>query len=546
MRPVFHLRAVRLWFQIQVQGPMKASLPPWAEHGPTTRFAHKPGHSRFPWWNCCVTADPEVRTDAGAVRGSCDKGVAAFRGIPYALPPVGAHRFGHPVPPASWDGVRETKVFGPPSPQAGASDSEVNASWLTLNVWSPGLGAAGVPVMVWIHGGRYLEGYSANPHQNGATLAACGVVVVSLNYRVGAEGFARIAGAPNNRGLLDQIAALRWVQDNITAFGGNPHNVTVFGQSAGGGSVASLLTMPASAGLFTRAIAQSVPGTFFTERLAATISDEIAGELGAQATTTDLQRFSPQALVAASERLLQRMPHFVDAWGPMALTPTPFSPIVDGATLPETPWRALAGGTSNSIDLLVGHTRDEYSLFHPWHDNDVPDGLLTDTIQRIAPISCRPGDYRAAYPDASATELYEIVNADWLFRMPCEHLAAAHHAGDGTARVYELAWSFNPDEGASHSLDMLLVFGTLTRNDITSHPTALPGAADEYEQLSRNMRTDWVDFATHGAPSWPPYEPPGTRTTRIYSADTTDRPYPEESSRRLWAHHKFYALDLSI
>ena len=97
-----------------------------------------------------------------------------------------------------------------------------------------------------------------------------------------------------------------------------------------------------------------------------------------------------------------------------------------------------------------------------------------------------------------------------------------------------------------HSLDMLLVFGTLTRNDITSHPTALPGAADEYEQLSRNMRTDWVDFATHGAPSWPPYEPPGTRTTRIYSADSTDRPYPEESSRRLWAHHRFDALDLSI
>ncbi|KRD06992.1 hypothetical protein ASE48_13765 [Mycobacterium sp. Root265] len=492
-----------------------------------------------------MTTDPEVRTDAGAVRGRWGNDVAVFCGIPYALPPVGAHRFGHPVPPASWDGVREAKVFGPPAPQSDASDSEVDASWLTLNVWSPGLGAAGLPVMVWIHGGRYLEGHSANPHHNGATLAASGVVVLSLNYRVGAEGFARIAGAPNNRGLLDQIAALRWVQDNIAAFGGDPHNVTVFGQSAGGGSVASLLTMPASAGLFTRAIAQSVPGTFFTERLAAAVSDEIAGELGAQATTTDLQHFSPQSLVAASERLLKRMPHFVDAWGPMALTPTPFSPIVDGATLPDAPWRALAGGTSRGIDLLVGHTRDEYSLFHPWHDNAVPDGLLTDTIERLAPTSCRPGDYRAAYPDAGATELYEIVNSDWLFRMPCEHLAAAHHAGGGTSRVYELAWSFNPDEGASHSLDMLLVFGTLTRSDITSHPSAHPGAADEYEQLSRTMRTDWVDFATRGAPRWPPYEPSGTRTTRVYSADTTDRPYPEESSRRLWAHHRFNTLDLS-
>jgi para-nitrobenzyl esterase len=400
--------------------------------------------------------------------------------------------------------------------------------------------------MVWIHGGRYMEGHTCNPHQNGTILAKSGVVMVSLNYRIGAEGFAHIAGAPNNRGLLDQVAALKWVQDNIATFGGNPHNVTVFGQSAGGGGVASLLAMPGSAGLVTRAIAQSVPGTFFTERLAAAVSAEIAGELGVRATTTDLQRFSPQELVAASERLLLKMPHFVDSWGPMALTPTPFSPIVDGTTLPENPWRTLADGTSRNVDLLVGHTRDEYSLFNPWRGQDLPDGLLTDTIQRLAPTSCQPDDYRAAYPDASTTELYETLIADWLFRMPCEHLAAAHHAGGGTARLYELTWSFNSDEGAAHSLDMLLVFGTLTREDIMSHPSTHPDAADEYEQVSHSMRADWVDFATHGSPGWAPYEPSGARTSRVYSADTTDRPYPEESSRRLWAHHRFDALDLPV
>ncbi|TQK27181.1 carboxylesterase family protein [Arthrobacter sp. SLBN-53] len=492
-----------------------------------------------------MPADPHIRTGSGVVRGRWDDDVAVFRGIPYAQPPVGAHRFRHPVAPASWDGVREVAAFGPPSPQAGTPSADINATWLTLNVWSPSLGATGLPVMVWIHGGRYIEGHSANPHHNGVRLAAHGVVLVSLNYRLGAEGFAEISGAPNNRGLLDQIAALQWVHDNITAFGGDPHNVTVFGQSAGGGSIAALLTMPASAGLFTRAIAQSMPGTFFTERLAAAVSDEIAGELGVQATTTDLQRFSPQALAAASERLLRKMPHFADSWGPMAMTPTPFSPIVDGTTLPDAPWRALADGAARSIDLLVGHTRDEYSLFHPWRGRDVSDELLTETVQRLAHHSCQPGDYRAAYPDASSTDLYETVNADWLFRMPCEHLAAAHLAGGGTARLYEMAWSFNPADGASHSLDMLLVFGTFMREDITSHPSALPGAADEYEQVSRTMRTDWVDFATRGAPTWPSYERSGNRTTRVYNTDTTDRPYPEEVSRRLWAHHRFDALDLS-
>ena len=412
-----------------------------------------------------------------------------------------------------------------------------------MNVWSLDLGAAGLPVMVWIHGGRYLEGRSANPHQNGATLAASGVVVVSVNYRVGVEGFAHIADAPNNRGLLDQIAALQWVHDNIAAFGGDPANITVFGQSAGGGSIAALLAMPASAGLFRRAIVQSLPGTFFTEGLAAAICTQIAAEVGAQATVAELQRFSPDALVIASQALLTRMPAFSEAWGPMALTPTPFSPIVDDTTLPETPWKALASGVARDIDLLVGHTRDEYSLFNPRRGETVTDELLTDTIELLTPLTCRPDDYRHAYPDANTSQLYEMVNADWLFRMPAEHLAAAHRAGGGTARLYELDWSFNADEGASHSLDVLLVFGTLSHADIAGHPSAYLNAATEYNKVSRAMRTDWVAFASSGETNWGPYEPTA-RTTRVYDTEITDMPYPVEASRRLWADHRFATLDL--
>lgn len=392
--------------------------------------------------------------------------------------------------------------------------------------------------MVWIHGGRYVEGTSSNPHQDGATLAAAGVVMVSMNYRVGVEGFAQITGAPNNRGLLDQVAALRWVRDNAAAFGGDPGNVTVFGQSAGTGSVAALLTMPIAAGLFRRAIAQSVPGTFFSPRLAAAISATIAAQLGVRATVDDLTRISPHALITATDTVLRRMPELVESWGPMALTPTPFSPIVDGDVLPYAPWRALATGAARDIDLLVGHTRDEYRLANPKFGTEVTDDELTATLERLAPNS----DYRALHPDATPGELYELVNSDWLLRMPGLHLADAKHAGGGQVWNYELCWAFNRDQGASHSLDMLLVFGTLGRDDIRNHPSAFPNAADEAIHVANHMRTDWLNFA-NGNPGWAPYDP-NTRTTRVYTATPTTQPYPEERSRRIWSTYQFDTLDL--
>ena len=494
-----------------------------------------------------MASDVLVRTHAGVVRGRKTDAVATFLGIPYARPPLGPRRFHAPQRVPAWNGVRDALRFGPAAPQLNSpndSESDADPGWLTLNVWSPDPGAARLPVIVWIHGGRYLEDNTANPHQNGTTLAECGVVLVTVNYRVGVEGFAAIAGAPHNRGLLDQIAALQWVRDNIAAFGGDSENVTVYGQSAGAGSAASLLVMPAGAGLFRRAIVQSLPGTFFTEQLAFDISSEIAATLGAEAKVSELQCFSPKDLVRASHELLRQMPSFAPRWGPMALTPTPFSPIVDGDVLPDAPWRALATGASRNIDLIVGHTRDEYSLFNPFRGCDVTQGELAVAEEFCAPKGCPPGGYRAAFPDAETADLYETVNADWLFRMPSQHLAAAHRAGGGTAWLYELAWAFNPDEGAAHSLDMLLVFGTLTHSDITGHPHPYPNAAQEYACLSEAMRHDWIRFATSGTPGWSPYEPL-RRTTRIYDFESADRPYPKETSRRLWAHHRFGPLDLT-
>lgn len=237
---------------------------------------------------------PQARVSAGELLGSREAGVAVFRGIPFAAPPVGALRFAAPRRVQGWSGVREAVSYGPPPPQAGVFGMDALArdtpgdDWLTVNVWSPGPGSgpepgpepgAGLPVMVWIHGGGYAIGTSGLPEYDGARLARDGgVVVVTFNHRVGMEGFAQIEGAPPNRGLLDQIAALAWVRDNIRAFGGDPDRVTLFGQSAGAGSIAALLAMEGASGLFSRAIVQSAPGTYFSPELAADIAAACAAE----------------------------------------------------------------------------------------------------------------------------------------------------------------------------------------------------------------------------------------------------------------------------
>ncbi|WP_232660752.1 carboxylesterase/lipase family protein [Pseudonocardia sp. TRM90224] len=485
-----------------------------------------------------MITEPEVGTAAGTVRGRNEHGLAVFRGIPYAQPPVGALRFAAPEPAAKWDGVRDAGRFGPrpPQPPAVGATQDVDGSddWLTLNVWSPDLGAR-LPVMVYIHGGAYLHNGSDNPHSDGAVLAATGAVVVSMNYRLGFEGFAHVDGAPDNRGILDQAAALRWVQDNIDGFGGDPGNVTVFGQSAGAGSVAALLTMPTAAGLFRRAIALSVPSTFFTPELAADVSASITAELGRPATLASLVDVAPSDLVRATRSVTLSLPQREAEWGPIAHTPTPFSPVVDGDVLASAPWEALAGGAGRGVDLIAGHTRDEFSLL-AYRQMEAAD--VTALIDGLAPGGSAA--YGAAFPEADTATLYGTVMSDWLMRMPSLHLAEAHAAGRGNAWVYELGWWFGP-AGASHSLDVLLLLGTLHHGDLLAAATR-PDAAAEADRLGRLMRAEWLSFATTGDPGWARYA--DGRATRVYDADTRTLPYPEEASRRIWAGYRFGTLDL--
>jgi para-nitrobenzyl esterase len=493
------------------------------------------------------SAEPEVSTSAGRVRGRVEHGNAVFRGIPFAQPPLGALRFQAPRAVPSWDGVRDASDFGPPCPQVSSPEDpaprpDTTGEWLTVNVWTPDPAARTLPVMVWIHGGAYLFG-SAGPGYDGTAFANAGTVFVSCNYRLGMEGFAQIPGAPANRGLLDAIAALRWVRDNIARFGGDPANVTVFGESAGAGVIAALLAMSDARGLFNRAIAQSVPGTFFSPGLAEAVTEAVAGAAGLPATYEALAAADPMRLVAAQTDVTSRMKEFL-SWGALRITDTPFSPVVDGEVLPRAPWRALVSGAAREVELLTGHNKDEYRLFIALQDRlgRITDDEANVVLDYFAPAPDGPAGYRKAYPNADAGALFEVAFSDWLFRMPTLHLAQAHAMSGGTTYLYELAAQAPEGPfGACHALDVPLVFGRY--GDGIS--AVLTGAepSPEFVALGDLMRREWVSFASCGRPGWSAY---GTehRTTRVYDLQPDVRSYPEEASMHLWERHMFDALEL--
>jgi para-nitrobenzyl esterase len=515
------------------------------------------------------SAAPEVRIAGGRLRGGWEDGLAVFRGISYAEPPVGSLRFAAPRPAPGWAGVRDALTFGPAAPQSGLfGDTSVQGDdWLTVNVWSPAPDVgAGLPVMVWIYGGGYAFGSSDRPEYDGGRLARDGrVVLVTFNYRLGVEGFAAVEGAPANRGLLDQVAALEWVRDNIAVFGGDPGRVTVFGESAGGGSVAALLAMPRAKGLFRRAVAQSVPGPFLSPALAGDIGAVIAGELGLRATVADLAEVDPALLSAAGDAVAGGIAGRGDRWGQAAHGSILFAPVVDGDVLPVTPWQALAAGAGRDVDLLAGHTRDEQRLFTFMTGllGQVTPAQAAEALSTFAPKRTKapktakkpeqaeapekaetPKGYEDVHPGAGPEQLYELVRSDWLFRMPSLHLAEAQVAGGGRAFLYELAWpapGMGGLLGACHGLDVPLIFGNLALGQTAMLLGDPPPA--EAVALSARMRDAWTRFAAGGDPGWPAYDVE-RRLTQVFDSPPAVVPYPEERSREVWREHSFDALPL--
>ncbi|WP_055566893.1 carboxylesterase/lipase family protein [Streptomyces atriruber] len=494
-----------------------------------------------------MSDQPKVRTTEGVVQGLRRQGHAVFRGIPYAQPPVGALRFAAPAPPRRWEGTRQAVEFGPVVPLSLPIDVPPQGTdWLTLDVGTPDPGAAGLPVLVWIPVGGYLSAVSSDPMYDPAALAGAGVVVVTVNCRVGAEGFAFLDDAPPNRGFLDQIAALEWVQRNIAAFGGDPGRVTVGGVSAGAGSVAALLTMESARGLFRRAIAHSVPGLYSTPALARQVTAVFADRVGAAAPTAQaLRDIDPWHLAAELTSFNAGLHAHRESWGRLTETGTALCPVVDGEVLPESPWSALTGTRARGTELLVGHTRDEFRYFSVVSGRY---GTFTEedaqaALELLAPHPDGARAYRAAFPQAGPEELVETVYSDAVFRMPSQKLAEANAAAGGTSYLFELCWAtpaLGGILGACHSLDVPLAFGTLD----SPVGTQLIGEEPPPEALalSRELRAAWVRFITTGDAGWSAHRP-GGHLTRVLDTESKTLPYPERASRQIWEGQSLAPFD---
>ncbi|MGW7381985.1 carboxylesterase/lipase family protein [Streptomyces sp. NPDC054794] len=458
-----------------------------------------------------MTADraaPVVGTPYGAVRGRRERGIAVFRGIPYAAPPFGPRRFRAPEPPEPWDSVRDAGAFGPTAPKPPYSEAFAHYlsdpvvpgdDCLNLNVWTPEPGpGARLPVLVWLHGGALTRGSSAVPVYDGHAFARDGVVLVSVNYRLGVEGYGLFPDAPANLGLRDQLAALHWVHRSIAAFGGDPDRITLAGQSAGAISTGALIAAPQAQGLVRRAVLQSGPPEVSDRDKVRRMVRRMAARLKIPATA--------EAFAAVDRERLLRAQAEVGRLSSPVLGGPAFGIVVDGDLVPRDPLEALvAGEAARGVDLLLGWTRDEYRLWL------VPGGLL-ERVDRLGPVAlagamarCRcghevPRGYRALRPRAATAEIVGQMVTDHLLRIPLQSLADAR---PGSSYVYEFAWPSNlPDLGACHALELGFVFDTGDAPD--SAKLAGEGAPRE---LCDTMHGAWVRFAATGDPGWEPWGP---------------------------------------
>ena len=473
---------------------------------------------------------PIVRTEAGLTQGAAPdaSGVAAFKGIPYAAPPVGELRWRNPQPAPRWDGVHQAARFGsacwqaPVPGRSPAASPPQSEDCLTLNVWTPAAnGRAGRPVMVWLHGGGFQFGSSAQPVYDGARLAARGVVVVSLNYRLGAFGFLahpaldREAPGSGAFGLQDQLAALRWVERNIGEFGGDAGNVTLFGESAGAHSVGILLASPLARGLFDKAIVQS--GAFWDSEHGSIISHETALQQGLALSARAEAPTAADLRAIPADRLNTLTAY--DFVSDPALTA--FAPSIDGRLLRESPATALRRGRLRNIPLLGGWNDAEFALFT---SRALPHATAKEFNAAAAKLfgADRMAEFTMLYPSHTPQELAASSNTligDLVISEQTWRLLGLHaQAHDARTFAYQFSYTSPYSPIAAHTADLPFVFGTLTPQ--TFAPTASAASAND-RHLSDVMMSYWTNFATHGDPNgpglpfWPAYAGSGSTVMRL-------------------------------
>ncbi|MGD2132931.1 MAG: carboxylesterase family protein [Maricaulaceae bacterium] len=463
---------------------------------------------------CATPVDAQegapVATAQGDVAGVVDSGVVSYKGIPFAAPPVGELRWRPPQPPAGWTGVRQADSYGAACPQPDREDGggvgrmeNQSEDCLTLNIWVPADASAGadLPVMVWIHGGAHRLGSGIAPLYDGSELARQGVVLVTINYRLGLLGyFAHPAltadAAPDeplgNYGIMDQLAALEWVQDNIAGFGGDPDNVTVFGESAGAADTLYLLANPAAEGLFAKAIVESGGGLQRPTDLAAQERNGVQYTaeigLGADATLADLRAKSAQDWVDAQGELQGGLG---------------FGPFVDGRLVTEPPWIAFAEDRALDVPLIIGANSNEASVLAT---------LGVPTAALAAAIGGRMAEFRAVYgEDTPQADFARQAMGDIVFVAPSRWVAA--QAADGAAPSYLYYFSYvarvsrNRRPGANHGSEIPYVFNTWEQTSLDRF------LRRQDRRMTEMMSACWVAFARDsaplcaGAPDWPAYTP---------------------------------------
>ncbi|MEU0304345.1 carboxylesterase family protein [Streptomyces sp. NPDC006175] len=491
--------------------------------------------------------EPVVATALGAVRGLREDGILTFLGIPYAAPPRGAGRFAPPQPHEPWDGVRDATVPGPNAPQSERELGSVDMSpyfgtgwsrgddYLTVNVWTPAAADGGLPVMVFVHGGGFVAGSTRSAMYDGSAFARDGVVLVTLNYRLGIAGFLDIPGAPANRGLLDVVAVLRWVRANIAAFGGDPDNVTLFGQSAGATIVGGVLAAPEAAGLFRRAIVQSGSGLgAFTTEQAARVTSAAAEALGVRPQADAFAEVSDERLVEAASRL-SGIDLRTDTHHDPLIGLSPFSLVLD-----TQPAASVAAGRSADVDLLIGTNTEEGNLYLVPVDKYATStaGDVEDTAARSHP-NPEPlvETYRKARPEASFGELRSAIMGDALFGAGSWALAGAHAAHPGSATfVYEFAWrshALDGQLGATHAMELPFVFD-LAHLPRLHGPAALLGPDGPPAEVVARTHESWVRFARTGNPGWDPYDNERRAGMRI-DTEWTQVEDPRSQERQAWS-----------
>lgn len=489
-----------------------------------------------------------VETNYGRISGFCKDGVFRFNGIPYAEPPTGKLRWRLPEPPLPWAGVRDCSRFAPIAPQIqgaaegllGGTAGQKSEDCLYLNIWTPGCDTARRPVMVWIHGGAFVTGAGSVGTYNGKHLAAnFDVVIVTINYRLGALGFLNLSDATGGRlpgtgveGIADQIQALRWVQTNISGFGGDPDNVTVFGESAGGMSVGALLASLDASGLFHKAIPQSGAADIgHTREKSAKIARFFLSKLGAdESAPADLAELPWETILSAQKEVLEE---------PRATGSLPFAPTIDGRLLPKRAIECVREGSARNVKVLTGTTRDEWKLFTATAAKlRLMDGdrlrSLTKGLVGEANVEC----VLAAYDEGTPFERWNAVMTDHSFTIPAIRLAEAQ-GGHSSAWLYRFDWRSNflgGVLGSCHALELGFVFGTYKEK----LAAAFFGAGAKAEALSNAMMSAWTHFARYGTPAasagadWPAYDRE-KRNVMIFSGEAPRVvPEPNEARRKAW------------